>query len=59
MYFAASVVIGLVAIFHVYIMVLEKFLWDKPAGLKALRQSKEATTSTKVLVANQGLYNGF
>lgn len=35
------------------------FLWDKPAGLKAFGLTKEAATSSKVLAANQGLYNGF
>jgi len=35
------------------------FLWDKPAGLRAFGQSKEKAIATKVLAANQGLYNGF
>ena len=35
------------------------FLWDKPAGLKAFRQSPEQARTTKTLAANQGLYNGF
>ena len=55
----ANVVVGLVAILHVYILVLEMFLWDKPAGLRAFGQTKEAATASKVLAANQGLYNGF
>ena len=55
----ANIIIGLVALIHVYIMVLEMFLWDKPYGLKAFGQSKEAATASKVLAANQGLYNGF
>jgi putative membrane protein len=56
---AANVVIAAVAVLHVYILVLEMFLWDKPAGLRAFGQSKQAATATKVLAANQGLYNGF
>jgi putative membrane protein len=56
---AAFVVIALVALIHIYILVLEMFLWEKPAGLKAFRQTKEAAAATKVLAANQGLYNGF
>jgi putative membrane protein len=56
---AASIIIGLVALIHIYIVVLQMFLWDKPAGLKAFRQTKEAAAITKVLAANQGLYNGF
>jgi putative membrane protein len=56
---AATVVIALVAIIHVYFLVLEMFLWDKPAGLRAFGQTQQAATATKVLAANQGLYNGF
>lgn len=55
----ANVVVGLVAILHVYFLVLEMFLWDKPAGLKAFGQTLEAAKASKVLAANQGLYNGF
>ena len=55
----ANIIIGLVALIHVYIMVLEMFLWDKPYGLKAFGQGKEAAMASKVLAANQGLYNGF
>ena len=55
----ADVVIGLVALLHLYFLVLEMFLWDKPAGLRAFGQTKEAATASKVLAANQGLYNGF
>lgn len=55
----ANIIIGLVALIHIYIMVLEMFLWDKPYGLKAFGQGKEAATASKVLAANQGLYNGF
>src|SRR5208283_353308 len=55
----ANAVIILVALLHVYFLILEMFLWDKPAGLKAFGQSKEKAEATKVLAANQGLYNGF
>jgi len=55
----ANVVVGLVALVHVYILVLEMFLWDKPTGLRAFGQTKEAAAASKVLAANQGLYNGF
>ncbi len=55
----ANVAVALVGILHVYILVLEMFLWDKPAGLRAFGQSREAAAATKVLAANQGLYNGF
>jgi putative membrane protein len=55
----ANVVIGLIALLHLYFLVLEMFLWDKPAGLRAFGQTKEAATASRVLAANQGLYNGF
>lgn len=55
----ANIVVGLVALLHVYFLVLEMFFWDKPLGLKAFGQTKEAATASKVLAANQGLYNGF
>ena len=59
MLIAANVVVGLVALLHVYFLVLEMFLWDKPAGLRAFGQTLEAARASKVLAANQGLYNGF
>jgi putative membrane protein len=55
----ADVVVAIVALLHVYFLVLEMFLWDKPAGLRAFGQTLEAATASKVLAANQGLYNGF
>lgn len=59
MLMAANAVVALIAIVHVYILVLEMFLWDKPAGLRAFGLKQELATATKVLGANQGLYNGF
>jgi putative membrane protein len=56
---AANVVVLLVALLHVYILVLEMFLWDKPRGLKAFGLTPEFAAQSKVLAANQGLYNGF
>ena len=55
----ANLVVALIALLHVYILVLVMFLWDKPAGLRAFGQTLEAATASKVLAANQGLYNGF
>jgi putative membrane protein len=55
----ATVLIAFVALLHVYILVLEMFLWTKPAGRRAFGMSKEDAEKTKVLAANQGLYNGF
>jgi putative membrane protein len=56
---AANIVIALVGLLHIYFLVLEMFLWDKPAGLRVFRQTREAAEASKVLAANQGLYNGF
>ena len=56
---AANILIALVALLPVYFLVLEMFLWDKPAGLKAFGQTRESAAASKVLAANQGLYNGF
>ena len=56
---AGNVVVALVAVLHLYFLVLEMFLWDKPAGLKAFGQTLEKAQQSKVLAANQGLYNGF
>ncbi|MET0357307.1 MAG: DUF1304 domain-containing protein [Cellvibrio sp.] len=57
--YVSSIVITLIALLHVYILVLEMFLWDKPAGRKAFGHTAEMAASSKVLAANQGLYNGF
>lgn len=54
-----NILIGLVAFLHVYFMVLEMFLWDKPFGLKTFGNSQEYAKQSKVLAMNQGLYNGF
>ncbi|WP_369820744.1 DUF1304 domain-containing protein [Rhizobacter sp. Root1221] len=56
---AAHIVVALIGLLHIYILVLEMFLWDKPAGLRAFGQTAERAAATKVLAANQGLYNGF
>ena len=55
----ANIVVGVVALLHVYFLVLEMFLWDRPAGLRAFGQTLEAAKASKILAANQGLYNGF
>ena len=55
----AIILVALVALLHLYFLVLEMFLWDKPAGLRAFGHTAEAAAASKVLAANQGLYNGF
>jgi len=54
-----SLLIALVALLHAYFLVLEMFLWTRPLGMKVFRLTREKAESTKVLAANQGLYNGF
>lgn len=56
---AADIVIALIALLHLYFLVLEMFLWDKPAGRRAFGLSPEFAAQSRVLAANQGLYNGF
>jgi putative membrane protein len=55
----ANLLVGLVVLIHLYIVVLEMFLWDKPFGRRVFGSSAEFATASKVLAANQGLYNGF
>jgi len=55
----AQILIAVVALLHVYFLVLEMFLWTKPLGLKTFRNTPEKAEITRVLAANQGLYNGF
>jgi len=56
---AASIAVALIALLHIYILVLEMFLWDKPRGRRAFGLTQEFATASKTLAANQGLYNGF
>jgi putative membrane protein len=55
----ANLLVALVAVLHVYFLVLEMFLWTKPLGLKTFRNTPEKAQDSAVLAANQGLYNGF
>ncbi|TXG37511.1 DUF1304 domain-containing protein [Seonamhaeicola maritimus] len=54
------ILITIVALEHFYFLILEMFLWTKPKGIKTFGlKSKEFAEESKVLAANQGLYNGF
>jgi len=55
----ANALVALVAALHLYFLVLEMFLWTRPAGLKAFGLTPEKARDSAVLAANQGLYNGF
>ena len=56
---AADIVVALVALLHVWILVLEMFLWTTPTGRRAFGLTPEFAEASRVLAANQGLYNGF
>lgn len=55
----ATILIALVALEHLYILVMEMFLWTTPRVRRIFGTTKELAEQTKVLAANQGLYNGF
>ena len=55
----SNALILLIGSLHLYFLVLEMFLWDRPTGLRAFSMTLEKAKDTKVLAANQGLYNGF
>lgn len=59
MYQLALILAALVALLHLYFLVLEMFLWTKPMGRRVFGLSPEQAELTRVLAANQGLYNGF
>jgi putative membrane protein len=48
-----------VIVLHIYFLVLEMFLWDKPYGRKVFGTKEQFAKDSKALAANQGLYNGF
>jgi hypothetical protein len=54
-----NIVVGLVALIHLYIVYLEMAAWDTPRGHKAFNLTPDFAKASKVLAANQGLYNGF
>lgn len=55
----ADILVGLVALIHVYILVLEMFLWTTPRARAAFGTTPQFAQESRVLAANQGLYNGF
>lgn len=56
---AALAVTALIGLLHVYILVLEMFLWTTPRVRSTFGTTEEFAAATRVLAANQGLYNGF
>ncbi len=55
----ANMAVGLVALLHLYFLVLEMFFWNKPLGRRVFGLTPEFAQASAVLAANQGLYNGF
>jgi putative membrane protein len=55
----ADLTVALVAVLHLYFMVLEMFFWERPLGLSAFKLKPEFAHASRMLAANQGLYNGF
>lgn len=54
-----NLLVLLVALEHLYFLYLEMFLWTTPKGLKIFGNTAQKAEDSKVLAANQGLYNGF
>lgn len=59
MQIALDTLIAVIALLHLYFLVLEMFLWQKPIGLRTFGLTPEAARTSRTLAANQGLYNGF
>jgi putative membrane protein len=59
MHIAANVVVGIVALIHIYILVLEMFMWESETGLRTFNITPDFAAATREMAANQGLYNGF
>lgn len=55
----ANILVVVVALLHIYFMVLEMFLWTKPMGRKVFGLTEAFAQESRSLAANQGLYNGF
>lgn len=55
----STALVVLVAVEHLWFLVLEMFLWTRPLGLKTFRNTPEFARQSAALAANQGLYNGF
>ncbi|MEO7911185.1 MAG: DUF1304 domain-containing protein [Roseiflexaceae bacterium] len=53
------ILVGLVALGHIYILVLEMFLWTTPRAQRVFGITPEFARESRSLAANQGLYNGF
>lgn len=55
----SQIIIGFIAVLHIYILWLEMFAWTTRAKKVFKTIPEDQFEKTKVLAANQGLYNGF
>lgn len=55
----ANGLVALVALEHIWFLVLEMFFWTKPLGMRVFGTTPEIAEASAALAANQGLYNGF
>lgn len=55
----SQVLIGVVALIHLYIVWIEMFAWESRGPKVFPSLPKELFGPTKAMAANQGLYNGF
>lgn len=56
---AANIIIGLVALIHVYIFIFESFMWEQRGPQVFASFPKDLFPKTKAMASNQGVYNGF
>lgn len=54
-----NILVGLVALVHLYILWFEMFAWETKGRAVFKSFPKDLFTPTKAMAANQGLYNGF
>ena len=54
----ATLLVLVVAAIHVYIVILEMFLWRTERGMQAFGTTQALADQSAPLAANQGLYNG-
>lgn len=53
------ILVGLVAVEHLYFLYLEMFAWTRPRVRRIFGTTPAFAEESKALAANQGLYNGF
>ena len=55
----SQIIVGFIAVLHLYILWLEMFAWTTRARKVFKTIPPDQFEKTKVMAANQGLYNGF